>query len=291
MELKDLAGLGQLGCKLLEILEKGTGWAVRPHTIKRDAKAQAAVNVMMAHNAVEVSAIEHRAAQRLAMQEVQRQENIEAIMLLAAAVDSDSVSEEPVDADWATAFFDSCKDISNHEMRLLWARILAGETVRPASFSLRTLAVVKTLRRQEAEVFTRLCRHVWQVGGDTVPVLLSHDGEEDCSIAGFNFDHYLDLEAAGLIRHSTGGNFGVKGSGWIEAAYGGRRFAIGVPSYDDTIPIGEVLLTLPGRELLGIVDCTPDLARCDEVLRFWQCFGLKCVGLLKNADIDALPPL
>ena len=72
------------------------------------------------------------------------------------------VSQEPLDWDWAVKFFEMCKDVGNEDMQSVWAKILAGETAQPGSFSLRTLALVKTIRKVEAELFTKLCSFVLQ---------------------------------------------------------------------------------------------------------------------------------
>jgi hypothetical protein len=58
-----------------------------------------------------------------------------------------------VDPDWVARFFGSAQDVSNEDMQKLWARILAGEVVKPGTFSLRTLEVLKNLSQREAERF------------------------------------------------------------------------------------------------------------------------------------------
>ena len=41
-------------------------------------------------------------------------------------------------------------------MQNLWSRILAGEVVKPGSFSLRTLELIKNLSKREAETFSKM---------------------------------------------------------------------------------------------------------------------------------------
>lgn len=62
-------------------------------------------------------------------------------------------SEEPVEQGWINRFFDSVADVSNEDLQKLWGQLLAGETKKPGSFSLKTLDILKNLRPQDAQLF------------------------------------------------------------------------------------------------------------------------------------------
>jgi len=85
------------------------------------------------------------------------QKNIESITQKAALnlEGEPTVSEEPVNQDWTTRFFDYAEDISNIEMQELWGKILAGEIKQPKSYSLRTLDIIRNLSEDEARVFMK----------------------------------------------------------------------------------------------------------------------------------------
>jgi hypothetical protein len=70
-------------------------------------------------------------------------------------------SDEPIDDDCAADFFEQAQDVSDQAMQSLWARILAGEVNKPGSFSLRTLHSLKTMTKEEAQMFERLVRFSW----------------------------------------------------------------------------------------------------------------------------------
>jgi hypothetical protein len=63
--------------------------------------------------------------------------------------DSDAKSE--IEDDWLNLFARMAEDKTSEELRQLFGKILAGEIRRPGSFSLRTLQLVSTLRRSDAE--------------------------------------------------------------------------------------------------------------------------------------------
>src|SRR5712691_8920424 len=82
-------------------------------------------------------------------------------MAKAAKEMPESVSDKPVEQDWVSRFLEDCQDVSNEDMQTVWGRLLAGEVTKPGSFSFRTLATVKMLRPEVANLFTRLCSFVW----------------------------------------------------------------------------------------------------------------------------------
>ena len=51
-------------------------------------------------------------------------------------------------------------------MQSLWARLLAGEANQPGTFSKRTVELVASLDKSDAQLFTGLCRFAWFVGED-----------------------------------------------------------------------------------------------------------------------------
>lgn len=101
--------------------------------------------------------LEERVNDRIIFQDAKRQLNIESITAYAAEElrNEEPVSDEPLDEDWTTRFFNIAEDISSEEMQALWGRILAGEIKEPKSYSLRTLELLKHLSTKEAEVFLK----------------------------------------------------------------------------------------------------------------------------------------
>ncbi len=69
-----------------------------------------------------------------------------------------SISEEPIGARFSGAFTRLAKEAPDEEARTMWARVLAGETERPGSFSTKTLAVLDTLPRHVARTFEKFAK-------------------------------------------------------------------------------------------------------------------------------------
>ena len=130
--------------KLIETTSNGIGTLYEPTRIRKKAEAEAHAATVQAHSEVKVARIRvegerelaelaDRANERLAAKELRRQGNIEAIVTKAAHQLPDSVSKQPVDADWAVQFFNYAEDIGNEEVQFIWAGILAGEVNQPGA--------------------------------------------------------------------------------------------------------------------------------------------------------------
>jgi uncharacterized repeat protein (TIGR03899 family) len=152
--------------KLIETIGKGVGTLYRPRAIRKEAEAKAyeieiierAKNKAIAEGKEIDVDVYQRIQEKILHKETKRQINIDNISQIAAEQLSQekNVSEEPVDDDWATRFFNIVEDISDDEMQKLWGRILAGEIKHPKSYALRTLELLKNLSKYEAEIFTKI---------------------------------------------------------------------------------------------------------------------------------------
>ncbi|OIQ00754.1 MAG: hypothetical protein AUK35_02615 [Zetaproteobacteria bacterium CG2_30_46_52] len=227
MEIKDLAGLSDPLKKLIEVVSTGVGALSKPYLIRKtaDAKAYEIEKIAQAikDNQNDLKSIgfkeeklslmslddnslkselslEDRAQQRIEFKEQKQQRNIESITQKAAESlePENSVSDEPVDEDWTSRFFNYAEDISSEEMQGLWGRILAGEIKKPKSYSLRTLDILRNLSTEEAEVFIKFGSLAIQSGG--IAFLLNFKNEklleEEYQL---KFNERLLLEELGLL--------------------------------------------------------------------------------------------
>lgn len=157
VSLVDIGKLSEPLTKLIEVVGKGTGIAYAPVSRVLQAKADAKAKIILANAEAKALSIQERARQRVESQEIKRQTNLESIVAKAAMALPDSVSNDSVDEDWIQQYVSHAQDVSDSDMQIIWARILAGEVANPSSYSKRTLQFLKTLDKEEAEGFTKLC--------------------------------------------------------------------------------------------------------------------------------------
>ncbi|HEX3760001.1 MAG TPA: DUF2806 domain-containing protein [Kofleriaceae bacterium] len=179
--------------KLIEVVAQGIGALAKPWMIRRVAKAQADRLKILANAEIEIvgqlqlpattdtsgsqpsppplmlearqqssslltdaaEVFEKRMEQRIMLREARRQQNLESIALGAAheIASIDEVSSDPIDDDWVARFFMNAQDVSTPELQRLWSTLLARETARPRTISMRTLETLKNLSPEEARLF------------------------------------------------------------------------------------------------------------------------------------------
>ena len=204
--MKNLIKLdGKAVTKLIEVVSGGIGTLYKPRAIRSEADAEAYKIETIAKADAKKALIENdakteiigRAQSRLAHQEINRQANIEDIVEKAIPHLEQEVSDEQVDEDWRTRFFQKAQDISNEEMQEVWARILATEVSKPGHVSFRTLEIVSNVSKTEAEVFSRACMlaskfsRIWKIGNDS-----------SFEANGLSYNDIMQLREAGLVHDS-----------------------------------------------------------------------------------------
>lgn len=284
--------------KLLETVSHQIDLAAEPYHIRKMAAAEAdakAIKVIGDERAkllkAELKGIaggEYARAIELAILQADRRlQCISSVIVGAAGFVPDTVSDKPVDQDWLTQFLVHCQDVSNAEMQSIWSQLLAGEVAMPGSFSLRTMAAVKLLSREDAHLFTRLCKSVWTEVGDRIErhVLLPFT-TTNSKDSGLTFGELTHLESVGLVRLVHQGCFHLLIEDSIIVRYGESSYSIKRdPSYFSrkarpvlpnnvdhahVFEMGPVSLTDIGSQLAPIAGAEISKDHCDWVRTRYQ---------------------
>ena len=265
-----LVNLGELSkpiTKLVESISDGIGAWWKPHGIRREAKAEAEAATIKAKAEIEIQQLEERAAERVSLDQTRQQANIERIIDGAVRELPESVSEEPVDPDWTSAFFADCKDISNEEMQSLWSRILAGEVASPGSFSRRTLAIVKSLSKIEAHNFTQLCGTAYVNEPHSMGVIYTR---QTLNALPLNYSQLIELESIGLISHNPLTGFDAIHGTPINLLYFGKQLILTVPKSAGRVRLSGFPFTRIGIELSRISGASSNTSYMDNLIADWK---------------------
>jgi len=99
-----------------------------------------------------------------AMRSVRRDLAIRHIVILAEEecrnLPLDKVSSVQVDPDWLVRWRDGAQDAVSVPLKRYWARLLAGEVLKPSTYSVRTMEFLRTISRADMEMINicaRLC--------------------------------------------------------------------------------------------------------------------------------------
>ncbi len=275
--LMNLGDLSKPATKLIEKISDAIGGIFKPYQIVRVAKADAAAEQIRADSKIVVQDIHRRAMHRFLEEEAKKQKNIEDITQRALPNLKSDAKSENIENDWITNFFDKCRLISDTEMQNLWSRILSGEANSPGSYSKRTVNFLSSLDKDDAELFTNLCKFEWNLGG-AIPLIYDHQNEI-YNKHNINFNTLNHLESIGLIQfNSISGYRHIELPQLVSFSYYGQVVEVEFPKEtNNQMDIGLVLLTSVGEELAPI--CGPSLEK-----EFFEyiCDKWKKEGLIKN---------
>ncbi len=227
IEISDVLGLSQPLTKLIETVSCGLGRIYEPTHIKRIAKAKASgiklisdgicdnyqlpikyddMGVTITSEGVDLL---RRAENRFMFQEMKKQQNIESAIANAYATleKIEEVSNEPVNEDWISSFFNFIANVSDEKMQILWGKLLAGEIKQPGSVSIRTLDTLRKLTHKEVVIFQKIAPYVLHCVGDNSKsfqdyFLIDEETPKDIlNEAGITFPDILTLRDTGLLTY------------------------------------------------------------------------------------------
>ncbi|WP_454685693.1 DUF2806 domain-containing protein [Agrobacterium leguminum] len=270
----NLGDLSKPATILIEKVSDAVGGIAKPWQIKRVASAEAEAEKIRALTQVEITEIQKKALVRMVHEEGVKQRNIEDITVGAIPHLDKESDPSRLEEDWLAYFFDKSRLVSNPDMQSIWSRILAGEANQANSFSKRTVELVATLSRSDAEIFTALCSMVWNFG-ILEPVFKYDDDIFREKFSGkLIFSKLRHLNSIGLISFSTSAenifNFSDKAV-FIDVYYFGTQVRVELVGSGANKPLyyGNVSLTQAGKELATIAGATPNHEYFLYILEKW----------------------
>lgn len=178
----------------------------------------------------------------------------------------DSAEPKKLEVDWLEFFFDKARLISNPDMQLIWAKLLAEEANHPGKISFSLLHTLSVMRFEDAEFFCNISRFALRsFGKEEVTLLLfvstNRKAYEHSRITPRKLK---ELERLGLIEcdFNTEYVFKNEDNPITKKVFisGGQKMTVyGDPANDNKIKAGNVEFTANGRALYDIID--PDYKR------------------------------
>jgi hypothetical protein len=271
----NLGDLSKPANTLIEKISDAVGGIFKPYQIRRVAQAEAEAEQIKAVSQIEISELQNRALNRFVFEEAKKQQNIESITQKALPEVQPESKPENMDDDWITNFFDKCRLISDLQMQDLWSKVLSGEANSPGRFSKRTIDLLSSLDKSDAELFTKLCSFSLNLSGTTP--LVYDTNAEIYHKNGINFVTINHLESIGLITFES-----IVGYRKLDVSKAGIIFYFELPIYvefpkpeHNEINIGKVILTKAGEQLAPICGASKIEGFADYLIQKWKDFGYK----------------
>jgi hypothetical protein len=273
--LINLGELSKPATVLVEKISDAIGGIFRPYQIRRVAQAEAEADKVRAVSQIEISELQRRAVQRFFIEEANKQHNMESIAEKALPEILENAKPEEMEDDWITNFFDKCRLISDQKMQLLWSSVLAGEANTPGRFSKRTISLLSTLDKSDAELFRILCSYAWSKDGSALPLIFDMENPIYTG-AGINFSALKHLDSIGLLSFESLSGYAQNNLNSTELLeYYGRVVSIEFPNPDvGMLDMGHVMLSKAGEELSAICGSSPCAGFADFVIEQWRARGM-----------------
>jgi len=101
--------------------------------------------------------IEDRLNKRDRNERIVKQQNIENIIKKTIPYCANKDLSHKVDHDWFRQYIELAEGISNSTMQDLWAKILAGELLRPGSYSYKAIKLFREMSIYDAKLLAKAC--------------------------------------------------------------------------------------------------------------------------------------
>lgn len=278
--VSDLTGIGKPVTAIVKAIEKAVGKLYLPHAIREEGKARAEADMYMvdveayrmerlAYAEVskkkilrtEGEGLYERAGERVVKKETNRQYNLEQTISTAIGLSqngNDELELESLPRDWITRYLDYVETVSDPEIQMIWARILARKiTGQKRSVSLMTLDSLRLMEYDHAVSFDVLARCCTTFGSLIVT--------RDYSDFKIGLDELSALESLGFADKSTYTGYAIPVQMGLTLIAQGDK-----PRKIPDIP--QYCLTFRGRELASVVVRNYD--RAGDLLRSTPYFFL-----------------
>jgi Protein of unknown function (DUF2806) len=272
-----LIDIGKLAEPATKLVEKVSGFiegALLPTQMRRIAKAEVDVEIIKTEGQFKISEVQQRAMSRFIHEEERKQLNMENITRKALPEVKEDAKPENLDDDWLMNFYDKCRLISDEDMQDLWSKILAGEANSKGGFSKKTVNLVASLDKSDAEIFMKLIS--FNFGFSKLRPFIYQIQDVIYENQGLDFDSLKHLDSIGLVSYENSGYRLLNFPKSVNCIDVGENVGIKIEFQNEEkneMKIGNVLLTKTGTELASICTVKSVSGFKEYVLEKWKSFG------------------
>lgn len=282
--LINLGDLSQPVTTLIEKISNAIGVIYEPTKIRRNAKAEVEAHRITVLAGLDLqNEVEHRAMQRMLVQETRKQNNIENIIQKTVEELPEDAQVDSLNEDWLANFFDKCENISDEVMQTMWSKILTDEASRPGAFSKRTIGIVSNISKAEAETFSRFCQFVWNLGFPC-PIVFNINEDKILLENDILFSDLNHLQAIGLITISSSESYIINIiNKKLTYKYFNKTMLFEVPEeMNNKLPVGACLLTEAGMELFKICKPQSNVEYLNNIFKIYEEKGIVVKDITAN---------
>ncbi len=275
------------GKTIVEKISAGMGVLYEPTRIVKEAQAKSKASLIEAEMESKIKILEaetklqildttKRAMLRMIHEETREQINMERIATNSLQlIDFESAKPESIDSDWMTLFFKNCRIVSDQEISNMWSKILAGQIMKPNSFSRKTLNLMQDIGHEDAKCFQKICSYIVKIDGRKIPLFTHFNPIPPFyEYEFFSYGSLKHLEDLGLVNTTYLGLIceeNLQIGNRIE--YFNKSTVIGANPPQQTLT-GHLAFTKAGIEISQICEGNPVDGFFDHVVDYFQKNGV-----------------
>jgi hypothetical protein len=172
--------------------------------------------------------------------------------------DPQTPPDREVDDDWLFIWRDYAGKVSAEDMQRLWGSVLAGEIKSPGRYSIRSLELLKTLSKQEAEIISRIASFV-------IDGRIAREQMQHLENKGLDFSLLLNMQELGIVSGVEAIGLTTTYKSLVEGQFiralisNGKALIIKHEDPTKTFVFEVYILTTVGAQILGLGSFEPDL--------------------------------
>ncbi len=275
--LMNLETISNPQTKLIETVSSSLGLTYVPGKSRNRSKIITSAQIDCGDKELKSVKLTERADRRIMNLELRRQQNIELIIEKAGSVLQDKVSDKPVSPDWIAYFFSACQDVRDDKVQRLWARILAGEVVKPGSYSRRTIETLRVIDHTDACLFELICNYVMSWDSENLRFIPSTIATNSyIASKGLAVDRFSHLIKMGFLQDGLIKN--LEDGQTINLEYIDRTYVLENPKSTNLLGYKSILiwnLTDVGCEIYQLCDHNLDKGYISSLANGLEEKGLK----------------
>lgn len=172
--------------------------------------------------------------------------------------DPQAPPDRDVDEDWLFAWRDNVGKISAEDLQRIWGSILAGEIKSPGSYSIRTLELLRTLSKTEAEIISKVARYV--IDGKIARGATHYLDEQGVNFAVlYRLQHMGVVAGVEALALQTTHKTVVEGKFLCALRSNGKALIVEHEDPSKVLQFEVYLLTEVGSQILTLGSFEPDL--------------------------------
>ena len=147
--------------------------------------------------------LKNRAGRRLLAEEINKQKNIEDVILRADDIlkaeeceKTQDVLQKKTDLGWVDDCLDGVGKAYDDDLKEYWAKLLAGEIKNPGFYSKRAIQFMKSISKDDADKIRKMCQYVVYNYDNTGAVILRYKPSE------YTFDEISFLMELRLLNYN-----------------------------------------------------------------------------------------